>query len=157
MTRTRRRRLTTGQKVTLGVSALIFLGFAAWLYGGDYLRQRELALGRAGEAKVEGPPCPQLTAAEFAARKLKVTKATNYENIIFARQFGHMDCRTLRYGAGWGTAIYPVCQFTSPNALSVKTPKSEWFYAPGPGQPATIAVPHGEARCVMGSNFRLPS
>lgn len=152
----RRRRLTTGQKLTIGVAALVFLGFAGWLYGGDYLRQRDLAFARAAEAKVDGPPCPQLTAAEFAQRKLKVAKATNYEGVVFARQFGHMDCRTLRYGAGWGTAVYPACQFTSPNALTVSTEKGKWFFYPGLGRPATIAVPHGEARCVMDSNFRLP-
>lgn len=152
----RRRRLTTGQKVTIGVAALVFLGFAGWLYGGDYLRQRQLAFGRAAEAEVSGPPCPQLTEAEFAARRLKAPKATNYENVIFARQFGHMDCRALRYGAGWGTATYPVCQFTSPNAVTVVTDKGKWFFAPGAGQPATVAVPRGEARCVMDSNFTLP-
>jgi hypothetical protein len=153
----RRRRLTGGQKLAMAAGALVFLGFAGWLYGGDYLRQRELALGRAGEAKVEGPPCPPATAAGLAARRMKVRKLTNYEGVIFGRQFGHMDCRTLRYGAGWGTAIYPVCQFTSPSALSVKTDKGEWFFAPGPGQPATVAVPHGRPRCVMDSNFTLPS
>lgn len=135
---------------------LVFLAFVGWLLGGDYLRQRDLALGRAGEAKVEGPPCPQLTAAEFAQRGLKAPKATNYENIIFARQFGHMDCSALRYGAGWGTETYPVCQFTSPSALRVKTDKGEWFFAPGPGKPATVAVPRGEPTCVMDSNFTLP-
>jgi len=152
----RRRRLTAGQKLTIGVAALVFLGFAAWLYGGDYLRQRDLAFARAAEAKVEGPPCPQLTAAEFAARKLRIARLTNYEDVIFGRQFGHMNCSSLRYGAGWGTAIYPVCQFTSPSALYVKADKGEWFFAPGPGQAATVAVPRGEARCVMDSNFRLP-
>lgn len=153
---TRRRRLTAGQKVTIVVAALIFLGFAGWLYGGDYLRQRELAFGRAAEARVDGPPCPQLTGAQFAARKLKAPKQTHYEGVVFGRQFGHMDCRTLRYGAGWGTEIYPVCQFTSPATLTVRTSKGAWFFALGPGQPATIAVPRGEARCVMDSNFRLP-
>ena len=151
----RRRRLTAGQKLTIAVAGVIFLGFAAWLYGGDYLRQRELALGRAGEAKVEGPPCPQFTAAQFAARKLTIRRVTNYEGVIFGRQFGHMDCRALRYGAGWGTETYPVCQFTSPGAVTVKTEKGEWFFAPGPGQPATVAVPRGEARCVLDSNFTL--
>ena len=152
----RRRRLSGGQKLAMVAGAVIFLGFAGWLYGGDYLRQRDLALGRAGEAKVEGPPCPQLTAAEFAARKLKAPKLTSYEGVTFGRQFGHMDCSALRYGSGWGTDTYPVCGFTSPNALSVKTDKGEWFFAPGPGQPATIAVPHGQPRCVMDSNFILP-
>lgn len=153
----RRRRLTAGQKVAIGAGALVFLGFAGWLYGGDYLRQRELAFGRAAEAKVEGSPCPRVTAAELAARRLKIRKLTNYENIIFGRQFGHMDCRTLRYGAGWGTSIYPVCQFTSPGALYVKTDKGEWYFATGAGQPATIAAPRGDVRCVMDSNFTLPS
>lgn len=152
----RRRRLTAGQKVTIALAALLFLGFAAWLYGGSYLRQRDFAFARASQAKVEGPPCEQLTAAQFAARKLKAPKATNYEGVIFARQFGHMDCSALRYGSGWGTATYPTCQFTSPAALRVKTDKGEWFFAIGPGRPATVAVPHGEARCVIGSNFRLP-
>ena len=152
----RRRRLTTGQKLAIAGAVLAFLGFAAWLYGGSYLRQREFAFARAAEAKLDGPPCPQLTATEFAAKKLKAPKRTNYEGVIFAREFGHMDCRTLRYGAGWGTAIYAACQFTSPNALSVTTDKGTWFFYPGPGQPATIATPHGDARCVMGSNFRLP-
>lgn len=153
---TRRRRLTPGQKLTIGVAALIFLGFAGWLYGGDYLRQRNLAFGRAAEAEVAGPPCPQLTEAEFTARKLKAPKATNYENVVFARQFGHLDCRALRYGAGWGTETYPVCQFTSPNVVTVTTDKGRWFFAPGMGKPATVAVPRGEARCVMDSNFTLP-
>lgn len=152
----RRRRLTTGQKVTIGVAALIFLGFAGWLYGGDYLRQRDLAFGRAAEATVMGPPCPQLTEAEFAARKLKAPKLTSYEGVVFSRQVGHMDCSALRYGGGWGTETYPVCQFTAPIAVTVATDKGKWFFAPGPGQPATVAVPRGEARCIMDSNFRLP-
>jgi len=152
----RRRRLTTGQKITICVAALVFLGFAGWLYGGDYLRQRQLAFGRAAEAEVSGPPCPQLTEAEFVARRLKAPKATNYENVVFARQFGHMDCRALRYGAGWGTDTYPVCQFTAPIVVTVTTDKGRWFFAPGPGKPATVAVPRGEARCVMDSNFTLP-
>lgn len=152
----RRRKLTNGQKLAMAGGLLIFLGFAGWLYGGDYLRQRDLAFGRAAEAKVEGPPCPQQTEAEFTARKLKAPKATNYENVVFGRQFGHMDCRALRYGAGWGTETYPVCQFTSPSTLTVTTDKGRWFFAPGPGKPATVAVPRGEARCVMDSNFTLP-
>lgn len=156
MAKARRRRLTLGQKVTMAFAVVAFLAFAAWLYGGSYLRQRDFAFARAAEADVQGPPCPQLTDAEFAARPLSAPKATNYEGVIFARQFGHMDCSGLRYGAGWGTETYPVCQFTSPNALSVQTDKGKWFFAPGLGQPATVAVPHGEARCVMGSNFRLP-
>ena len=155
MIRPRRRRLTAGQKVTIGLAALLFLGFAAWLYGGSYLRQREAALTRAAEAAVDAPPCPQVTRAAFEAQRLRKFRATLYEDVVFGRQFGHMDCRTLRYGGGWGTATYPVCQFTGPGLVSVKTAKGEWLFAPGPGQPATAGAPHGQARCVMGSNFTI--
>lgn len=152
----RKARLTGGQKAVMALAALVFLGFAGWLYGGSYLRQRDFAITRASEATVLGPPCETLTAAAFAARKLTAPKATNYEGVIFARRFGHMQCSALRYGGGWSSETYPVCQFTSPAALHVKTDKGEWFFAPPPGQPATVAIPHGQARCVLGSNFRLP-
>lgn len=151
----RRRRLTGGQKVAIAAFALLFLGFAAWLYGGSYLRQRDFALGRAREAAVEGPPCPEITRAAFEARRLKKFKATLYEGVVFGRQFGHMDCSTLRYGGGWGIGTYAVCQFTGPGLLSVKTDKGEWFYAPGVGRPATLATPRGKAHCVMASNFTI--
>jgi hypothetical protein len=151
----RRRGFTAGQWAAVALGVALFLGFAGWLYGGSYMRQREAALSRAAESKVEGPPCPAISRAEFEARRLKRFKATLYEGVVFGRQFGHMDCRALRYGGGWGTSTYPVCQFTGPGLLQVKTRQGEWFYAPGPGQPATAGAPRGQARCVMGSNFTI--
>lgn len=152
----RKARLTAGQKTAIALAALTFLGLVGWIYGGSYLRQRDLALDRAAGAAVAGPPCEPLTAAAFAARKLSAPKATRYEGVTFARRFGHVECSALRYGGGWGSDTYPVCQFTSPAALRVKTAQGEWFFAPPPGQPATVAVPHGQPRCLLGSNFRLP-
>jgi hypothetical protein len=150
-----RRRLTGGQLVTLGLAALLFLAVAGWLYGGSALRRRTEALARAQEAAIEGPPCPQLTAAQFAARGMKAPKGVLYEDVVFYRQFGHMSCHALRYGAGWGNRVYPVCQFTSPNALRVTTAKGDWYFAPGFGQPATVGAPHGLARCVRAANFTM--
>lgn len=155
MIRERRRRLTTGQKVTLVLAALVFLAFAAWLYGGSYLRQRDFALSRAREAAVEGPPCPAITAAQFEAQRRKRFKATLYEGVVFGRQYGHMNCSALRYGGGWGLGTYPACQFTGPGLLHVKTAKGDWYFAPGVGKPATVATPRGRARCVMDSNFTI--
>ncbi len=151
----RRRRLTVGQKVTLGVAAMISVGLPGWFLAQSYLGKRDAALFRAREATVNGPPCPSLTRAQFEAQGLKAPKATFYEGVTFARQFGHMDCSTLRYGAGWGTDVYPVCQFTSPASLKITTSKGEWYFAPGPGQPATVGAPRGQARCVMASNFTI--
>lgn len=151
----RRCRLTRGQKLAIAGFALVFLGFAAWLYGGSYLRQRDFALGRANEAAVSGPPCPEITKAQFEAQRLKKFRTTLYEGEVIGRQFGHMDCSRLRYGGGWSPAGYTVCQFTGPGLLSVKTDKGEWFFAPGVGKPASIGTPHGKAQCVMASNFTV--
>lgn len=155
MASVRRGRMTTGQKITIAVAAVIGLGSSAWLVGGSYLRQRDAALNLAREADIKGPPCPELTPSDFEARGLKAPKATNYEDVIFARQFGHMDCRGVRYGGGWSSRVYPVCQFTSPNVLKVTTEQGEWYYFPGPGQPATVVTPHGKAQCVMDANFTM--
>ena len=151
----RRARRTTGQKVALAVAAVVALGLPAWMIGGSYLRQRDSALSMAGEADIRGAPCPQITRAQFTARGLKAPRATNYEDVIFARQFGHMECRGIRYGGGWSSRIYPVCQFTSPNVLKVTTGEGEWHFHPGPGQPVTVATPNGRATCVMAANFTM--
>lgn len=151
----RRRRLTNGQKVVLSVAALIAIALPAWLFGGSYLRQREQALNLAQEAAIVGAPCPSLTRAQFEAQGFAAPKATFYEGVVFARQFGHMECRALRYGGGWSSQVYPVCQFTSPKALKIVTPQGEWYFAPGVGQPASVATPHGKATCIMASNFTI--
>jgi hypothetical protein len=151
----RRRRLTNGQKIVIAGAAVVAVALPGWLLVQSYLGKREAALFLASEAVVDGPPCPSLTRAQFEAQRLSTPKATFYEGVTFARQFGHMECRSLRYGAGWGTAVYPVCQFTSPKALKITTDRGEWYFAPGPGQPATVGTPKGQAQCVLASNFTI--
>ena len=63
----RRRRLTTGQKVTLGVAAAVAVGLPGWFLAQSYLGKRDAALFLAREATVDGPPCPSLTKAQFEA------------------------------------------------------------------------------------------
>jgi hypothetical protein len=152
-----RSRTQRSRQILIAVGVIATLGFSTWLFGGAHLRQRDAALARARDAAVDGPPCAPLTAAEFQARGLKVRRATLYEGVVFSRQFGHMDCSALRYGGGWGTRTYPVCQFTGPNALHIRTPKGEWYFETGMGQPATVAAPDGQARCVLASNFTMKS
>lgn len=155
MARAHRQRRTRGERIAIVAAVIVAVGFPVWLFGGSYLRQREAALSRAKDAAIAGPPCPSLTKAEFAARHLKVKHATFYEDVTFGRQVGHMSCNSLRYGGGWGTDMYPVCQFTGPVAVTVKTDKGEWYFFPGAGQPATVSVPHGKASCVVASNFTI--
>lgn len=153
----KRRRLTAGQKVVIGLALLTTAALPVWTFGGSYLKRRDAALNLASEWRIDGPPCKALTKAEFEAQGLRTRKATLYEDVTFHRQFGHMSCSALRYGSGWGQAVYPVCQFTSPRAVRVTTAKGDWYFALAPGQPATVAAPHGLARCVQAANFTIKS
>ncbi len=151
----RRQRLTRGQKIVMALALVPALAFPLWLFGGSYLRGRDAAISRAREATLEGPPCPSLTKAQFEARGLRAPKASLYEGVTFARRTGHMECSLLRYGGGWSLNGYPVCQFTGPVALKVTTERGEWWFETGIGQPATVSTAHGQARCVMASNFTV--
>ena len=64
-----------------------------------------------------------------------------------------MSCAMIAYNSGRGFGTFPVCQFTSPASLLVKTRRGEFYFAPGIGQPATVSVPHGLPQCVMNSKF----
>lgn len=151
----RRRRRGAGQKLILVGAGVVAIAFPAWLFGGSYLKRRGEALDLAREWAIAGPPCAALSRAEFEARGLKVRKGTVYEGVTFYRQFGHMSCTALRYGAGWGQSTYPVCQFTTPRALKVSTYEGDWYFDIAPGQPATIAAPRGQVRCVLAANFTM--
>jgi len=151
----RRRRRSRAEFVAIAVGALAAAAFPAWLLGASHLKHRAERVALAKEWSIDGHPCPQVTAQEFRARRLKAPKGLIYANATLFRQFGHMTCSPIAYGGGAGMGAYAVCQFTSPNVLRVKTRKGEWYFVPGPGQPATIATPHDEAHCVLASNFTL--
>jgi hypothetical protein len=151
----RRRRLTLGERVVLAGAAVVAVALPAWLFGGAYLKHRGEALTLAGEWAIEGPPCVEISQAEFEARGLRARKGTVYEDVTFYRQFGHVQCTGLRYGGGWSQSLYPVCQFTTPKALKISTATGDRYFDIGAGQPATVAVPRGRVRCVLAANFTM--
>ena len=151
----RRRRRTVGEKLAISAGVLLVLAIPAWLVAQNFLIHRAANVKTARQWAITGTPCPEISAADFAGRHLQAPKGTRYEDTIFFRQFGHLTCTSVNDNGGTGFGVYAVCQFTSPNVLRVKTPKGEWVFVPGPGQPATVMTPHGKARCVLASNFKL--
>jgi len=103
-------------------------------------------------AGIVGPPCPALTRAGFE-RTLTLQGPIKYvfefNGAQFGRYFGHADCSVAASKTGLGLGSYPVCQFTSPALLEVKTPRGEFYFQPPIGQKATVLTPDGQARCVM--------
>ncbi|MCR5881038.1 hypothetical protein [Phenylobacterium sp. J367] len=98
---------------------------------------------------------PQPDAGEARARGLKAPKAFEFEGVVMARRFGHVNCAGVRTRGGTGLSLYPVCQFTGPGTLRVVTEAGETWFDTGLGQPATVSTEGGKARCVLDSRFRL--
>jgi hypothetical protein len=49
--------------------------------------------------------------------------------------------------------VFEVCQMTNPIAFSVISGGSEYDFAPGVAQPATVTLRNGRLACVLASNF----
>jgi hypothetical protein len=150
----------TRERPVLPLPAIgIALGLTAAIAGAaehySLSKRAELGEATAREWTITGSPCPAVSAADFVRRKLQAPQSFAYDDAVFGRRFGHVSCGAVADHGGRGLRSYPVCQFTSPAVLRVKTPKGEFFFAPGVGKPATISIPHGVPRCVMASNFRL--
>ncbi len=67
--------------------------------------------------KLAGPPCPTATTAEFAHHAERAKKVFDFNGDVYARRGGHVDCN-LTAVKGVKDPV-PVCQFTSPQAISV--------------------------------------
>jgi hypothetical protein len=113
-------------------------------------RRQELAQGWVGER----PACPQLSAAAYAAKGYRRgERLIAYDDAVFARQFGHVECKDVDTRGGLGVLTHPVCQFSGPAALRIKAGAYEAFFEPGVGRLATVSVERGRAQCALGGKF----
>lgn len=130
------------------------------VWSGWYLttNYRDAVARHVADAKawtIAGPPCPPSDAARFLGVHHKPPQRFDFEGVAFFRRTGHVSCAMIRDKGGRGSRLYAVCQFTSPGDLMVRTPAGDTYFAPGPGQPATISTAGGVPRCVMASNYTL--
>lgn len=138
--------------IAVAVITLSVVGLAEGVWHARVVAPRDQARDDAWQIK--GPPCLQLDPAQFdlhgGARAAKVTDF----GARFTRQYGHVDCTWMGDTGGAAQNAYPICQFTGPNVIKVETSKGVFRFVPGVGQPATVEVHHGIARCVLAANFR---
>jgi hypothetical protein len=141
--------LKTGLR--LGVVGVGALGLAVLAY--VHAVQRKADAAEAAFWSLDGPPCPTIDQAAYAHGPGKA-KVTAFEGASFEYRVGHMMC-TRRPHAGLGGGKYPVCQFTSPALLGVKTAQTQAYFAPPSAQAARVAILDGQTRCVLVHRFRM--
>ena len=138
---------------TIGAAVVITLGVGLVTF--QAVKNRTAAVATAKAWDIQGPPCPALTAAEFAAKRYTAKKTFPYDNVTIGRTAGDASCSDVKEGGGKGFGTDKVCQFTSPAALTVTTDQAAYYFVPGVGQPASLIIHHGAPRCVMASKFTL--
>ena len=140
--------------VPLGALAAILVAIlAAGAFGWAWVDGAPARLADAKQWTVKGPPCQTVDAGEYQLRGgAHATKVTNF-GVKFTREYGHIECTWLGAKDLMAEKAYVVCQFTGPNVIKVEAGKGASYFVPGVGEPATVEVRQGVARCVMGSNF----
>lgn len=141
-----------GAAHAIGAALVVTLGagYFAW----DAWRGRRIDIATAKQWDVQGPPCPELSAAAWSARHEQTRQAFDYDGVRLARWSGDASCSDVH--ARGGTAAFTidkVCQFTSPTALTVVSPAGTFRFLPGVGQPATLVIHKDVPRCVLASKF----
>lgn len=137
--------------VVLGIAVALGLAIVAAVL----VQNRNAKIAEAESWNVQGAPCPELTAAAFAAGHMVAPKKFTYDAFTLGRASGHVSCNQVGAGGGHKLGAVLVCQFTSPTMMTVKTPAGAFFYNPGVGRPASVVIEKNLPRCVMASNFRL--
>jgi hypothetical protein len=142
-----------------GVAHVLAAVLASTAVGGvlayNFAQTRDKNVATAQAWKIDGPPCPSLTKAEFTAKGYKAPKSFDYDGVTMARKAGNVSCQDVKRDGGKGLLRDRACQFTGPAALVVKTSTGEFFYVPEPGQQVTVVVRDGTPKCVLGGNYKL--
>lgn len=150
-----RRRRAPRRSLQVWVVLVATIGLSLAIVGAVLVRNRNSQIAEAQALAVDGPPCASLTTEGFRAARLVAPLVFAYDQLRFGRAAGHVSCSQVGEKGGTAFGAVTVCQFTSPAALTVKTPKGSWFFLPGIGHPATIFVDKDVPRCVLASKFRF--
>jgi hypothetical protein len=144
-----------GPSRAVWIGAMVSLSATAAVVAALGRYERRAILGQVEDWAITGPPCPPLAPGDYARRYGRTERAVEYDGNIYARQVGHVSCRSVADPGGFGFVSHPVCQFTSPLALRIRVGGAESLFEPGPGRQATVGLERGRPRCVLGGNFSV--
>jgi hypothetical protein len=135
------------------IAAVIALTAGVGFLGYEFVRDRNAHIATARAWDIQGPPCPQLSAAQWTAKRLKAPKVFDYDGTTLGRWSGDASCSDVKDKGGAGFGTDKICQFTNPTVLTVTAPTGTYYYEPGVSQPATLSVHKDVPRCVLASKF----
>jgi hypothetical protein len=135
------------------IGAVVVIGVAGLLVTFELVRDRNANIATARAWDIKGPPCRQVSAADWAARRLKAPRVFDYDGTTLGRWSGDASCSDVKDKGGAGFRTDKVCQFTNPTVLTVTSPAGTVYYETGVGQPATLSVHRDLPRCVLASRF----
>jgi len=121
----------------------------------QFVRDRNANIAAAKAWDIQGRPCPQLTAAEWTARREAAPKSFDYDGVTLARWSGDASCSDVHDKGGAGFGVDKVCQFANPTVIRVTSRAATFYFNPGVGQPATVRIHKDAPTCVMASKFTL--
>lgn len=98
---------------------------------------------------VTGPPCPTITAAYYKTLGVEPIPFS-FEGMSGERAHGDVKCQEIDYDGARKTKPFPVCEFQPPFALRISQPGGDVYFEPGVAKPATLSMPDGKLRCVLG-------
>jgi hypothetical protein len=103
---------------------------------------------------VVAPACPEMSQLQFSRlpRLDTALRTTAFDEVIFTRQTGAMACNRVVSNGGRGFDRHPVCQFSGPGALVVRSGRNTRRFNAGL-HPATVAVEKGRISCVLDAHF----
>lgn len=142
------RRKGRGFALGWGLFGLALLAAAA---GGLWWQRQSQGVAEYRHWAIAGPPCPPVSrqAVEAAGADLRQTNVI--DQVEFARAYGHVACADVHDRGGRGFGTVNVCQFSSPRAVSVRTPKGVFYFLTPAAKPAVVSVDNGLPACVLGS------
>lgn len=129
----------------VGAGVVIVAGLSIY---DRFLNVRD-AGAESGANAIAGPPCPTITPDIISRDGLQTRYSSDFGGLTLGRRFGEISCAEVAAKGGLGVKSYPVCQFSGPDVLTVKTDKGQLYFRPGVGRRASILMDKGAPRCVM--------
>jgi hypothetical protein len=144
--------LRAAERVGVAVTVVAAVAVALGALGLQWQSKRDDERAYAAAWTTVGPPCPPISRDWFARLQIEHPTPFAFQGIAGVMAHGGVSCTTIDYADGRRTAPFPVCQFSAPFAVMLKTPRGDLYVEPGVGRQVSVTLRGGDLRCLVGGN-----